>query len=181
MLRFSFNYWYILGTLNQHKFHCMSTAHTYDNILLIFICWISTLNVWVNGNWLIWKCVECLWSKFIKHSSENSLKFCRFTEVFICLTSIIMSTSSQSIILPSTWSMILQSNLVKPPLYKPPTSFTAKNFVCNDFPFHSIFHSVRHFPKLLARATGTHYTWKSVISPHLTPLFLSHLTLNVPY
>ena len=35
MLRFLFNYWYILGTLNQHKFHCMSTAHTYDNKLFI--------------------------------------------------------------------------------------------------------------------------------------------------
>ena len=34
MLRFLFNYWYILGTLNQHRFHCSITAHTYDNILL---------------------------------------------------------------------------------------------------------------------------------------------------
>ena len=37
MLRFLFNYWYILGTLNQHKFHCMSTAQTYDNMLLIYL------------------------------------------------------------------------------------------------------------------------------------------------
>ena len=35
MRRFLVDYWYILGTLNQHKFYCMSTAHTYDNILLI--------------------------------------------------------------------------------------------------------------------------------------------------
>ena len=35
MLRFLFNYRYILGTLNQHKFHCLNTAHTYDNELPI--------------------------------------------------------------------------------------------------------------------------------------------------
>ena len=41
MLRFLFNYRDILGTLNQHEFHCMSTAHTYDNIHLIFSSYVG--------------------------------------------------------------------------------------------------------------------------------------------